>query len=44
MKMDMTQRPQSIEEFMALLNVKPGGKSKIMKFLNKPVLGTGRRG
>ena len=44
MKMDLTERPQTIEEFMALLDIEVAGKSKIMTFLNRPVLGTGRRG
>ena len=43
MKMDMTERPQTIEEFMALLDVKPGSSSKIMTFLKKPVLGGGKK-
>lgn len=42
MKMDMTQRPQSIEEFLEMLDVDTA-PSKIMSFLNKPVLGSGRK-
>jgi len=43
MKMDMTERPQTIEEFMALMDIQPAGASKLMTFLNKPVLGGGRK-
>ena len=43
MKMDMTERPQTIEEFMALMDIEPAGASKLMTFLNKPVLGGGRK-
>ena len=41
MKMDMTQRPQSIDEFLVLLDADFNAPSKIMSFLNKPVLGNG---
>lgn len=43
MKMDMTQRPQSIDEFLVLLDADVSASSKIMSFLNKPVLGNGRK-
>lgn len=43
MKMDMTKRPQTIEEFMELLDVKAESSSKIMTFLKKPVLGGGKK-
>ncbi|MCK5359591.1 MAG: serine/threonine protein kinase [Gammaproteobacteria bacterium] len=43
MKMDMTERPQTIEAFMELLEVKAETPSKIMTFLKKPVLGRGKK-
>jgi hypothetical protein len=43
MKMDMTERPQTITEFMELLEVKAEPSSKIMTFLKNPVLGGGRK-
>jgi hypothetical protein len=43
MKMDMTERPQNIKEFMALMDVDETAGSKLMSFLSKPVLGSGRK-
>ena len=44
MKMDMTERPQTIEEFMEMLDVDTAAPSKIKTFFNKPVLGIGGKG
>ena len=41
MKMDLTERPQTIEEFMEMLDVETASPSKIMTFFNKPVLRSG---
>lgn len=43
MKMDMTARPQTIEEFMEMLDVGTESSSKIMSFFKKPVLGGGKK-
>ena len=43
MKMDMTARPQTIEEFMEMLDAGAESSSKIMTFLKKPVLGGGKK-
>ncbi len=43
MKMDLTERPQTIEEFMEMLDVETASPSKIMTFLNKPMLRSGTK-
>ncbi len=43
MKMDMTARPQTIEEFMEMLDVGVESPSKIMTFLKNPVLARGKK-
>ena len=43
MKMDMTARPQTIEEFMEMLDVEVESPSKIMTFLKNPVLARGKK-
>jgi hypothetical protein len=43
MKMDMTARPQTIEEFMEMLDVGAESPSRIMTFLKKPVLARGKK-
>lgn len=41
MKMDLTERPQTIEEFMEMLDVGTASPSKIMTFFNKSALRSG---
>jgi len=36
LKMDLTERIQNVDEFMALLNIRPD-ESRVMNFLNRPV-------
>ena len=43
MRMDMTARPQTIEEFMEMMDVGVESSSKIMTFLKKPVLARGKK-
>jgi len=43
MRMDMTARPQTIDEFMEMMDVGVESSSKIMTFLKKPVLARGKK-